>query len=366
MLPELATTEAGPDIVAARNELADLVAEAAGGLSDRDRTILDLTYRHELDGLELAEVLGVSQSNAGTLVHRMRDTVERSLGALLVARRVRSNPEKCHELAAILDGWDGEFTVLMRKRVARHIESCPVCDDERSRMLTPAALLGGAPVFIPAPAWLREHTLTAAQLPLATLHAKPTTTDAPPPVGRSEARRQATREATRHRSRAMAGTALVGLIVGAGVIIATLQRAEETAVTPVVVTTPETATSTVTQSVSLLPAPLPAPPPTSAPDAARTAETTSAPPTAVAPVTTTTEQSPPSPVTTAVTTDPTQSFTPTVRSTPSPTPEETTTEETPDSSSPGSTTRTSRRLPPVVGTLGPATIVETTTIPPIN
>ncbi|MDT5197668.1 MAG: hypothetical protein QOH20_4422, partial [Mycobacterium sp.] len=167
MLPELETTEAGPEILAARSELADLVAVAAGGLSERDRTILDLTYRHELDGLELAEVLGVSQSNAGTLVYRLRDTVERSLGALLVARRVRGAPETCPELAAILDGWDGEFTVLMRKRVARHVESCDVCDEERSRMLTPAALLGGAPVFIPAPAWLRDHTLTAAlgQLP---------------------------------------------------------------------------------------------------------------------------------------------------------------------------------------------------------
>jgi RNA polymerase sigma factor (sigma-70 family) len=114
MLPELVTTEAGPETLAARSELADLVAAAAGGLSERDQTILDLTYRHELDGLELAEVLGVSQSNAGTLVHRLRDTVERSLGALLVARRVHSAPDTCLELAADLDDWDGEFTVLTR------------------------------------------------------------------------------------------------------------------------------------------------------------------------------------------------------------------------------------------------------------
>src|SRR5882757_913619 len=235
MLPELETTEAGPEVLAARSELADLVAMAAGGLSERDQTILDLTYRHQLDGLELAEVLGVSQSNAGTLVHRLRDTVERSLGALLVARRVRGAPETCPELAAILDGWDGEFTVLMRKRVARHVESCDVCDEERSRMLTPAALLGGAPVFIPAPAWLRDHTLTAARGQL------PAPSDGPQPEGGSAGRSGATRDlvaqgrggatrdsvaqgrsettpdATRRRSRVVAGTVLVGLIIGAGV-----------------------------------------------------------------------------------------------------------------------------------------------------
>jgi hypothetical protein len=370
MLPELETTEAGPEILAARSELADLVTEAAGGLSERDQTILDLTYRHQLDGLELAEVLGVSQSNAGTLVHRLRDTVERSLGALLLARRVRGAPETCPELAAILDGWDGEFTVLTRKRVARHVESCPVCDEERSRMLTPAALLGGVPVFIPAPAWLRDHTLTAAQKKLP---AAPS--DRPQTGGGSAGRSGATRDsvvkgrsetppdATRRRSRAVAGTVLVGLIIGAGVTIATLKRADDTAVFPVVITSPEP-TPTVTQPVSRLPAPLLPPPQASPSDAARTAETTSPPPTAVAPVTTTAEQPPPSRITTTVTTNPTRSFSPTVR--PTRTTEEEQEEETTEESSSSSTTRPPRRPP--TGPIGPATIVETTTttMPPIG
>ncbi|WP_081809074.1 RNA polymerase sigma factor [Mycobacterium sp. URHB0044] len=359
MLPELETTHAGPEKLAAQSELAELVAQAAGGLSDRDRTILDLTYRHELDGLELAEVLGVTQSNAGTLVHRLRDTVERSLGALLVARQVRSAPETCPELAAIMDGWDGQFTVLMRKRVARHIESCVVCDDERSRMLTPAALLGGAPVFIPAPAWLRDHTLTAAHSALP----RPSSNE-PLAAGGSP-----TGESTRRRSRALAAVALIGLIVGAGATIATLKRADGTAITPVVVTTLESSTPTVTQPISHLPAPLLAPPQTAATESARTAESTSAAPTAVAPATPTTKRTRATEVSTTVTTEPTQSFTPTVRSTPTRTTEvETTSEEPPSSTStPEPTTPTSRRPPPV-GTRVPGTIVEvtTTTIPPIG
>ena len=163
-LPEAASGEPGPDTLAARSELADLIAQAAGGLSDRDRSVLELTYRHGLSGPELAQPLGVSQSNANTLVARLRETIERCLGALLVARQARTNSAGCPELSAILDGWDGQFTVLMRKRLARHIESCPTCDQQRRQLVSPAALLGAAPVFISAPIWLRQRTLGQIQL----------------------------------------------------------------------------------------------------------------------------------------------------------------------------------------------------------
>ena len=123
-----------------------------------------MAYRHGLDGADLADALGVSPTNATKMVYRLRETIERSLGALLVSRRVRSTGEGCTELAAILDGWDGRFSILMRKRIVRHIESCPICDEERQRLVSPVALLGGVPVFIPAPAWLRERTLSEIQL----------------------------------------------------------------------------------------------------------------------------------------------------------------------------------------------------------
>ncbi len=162
-LPDEASGEPGPETLAARTELADLIADAAGGLSDRDRSVLELAFRHGLSGPDLAEALDVSPGTANTIVHRLRETIERSLGALLVSRRVR-NTGGCQELAAILEGWDGHFNVLMRKRISRHIESCDVCDEERRRLVTPAALLGAAPVFIPAPEWLRERTLGEVEL----------------------------------------------------------------------------------------------------------------------------------------------------------------------------------------------------------
>jgi hypothetical protein len=126
-----------------------------------------LTYRHGLDGAELADALGVSASNATKMVSRLRETIERSLGALLVARRAQRNVQACAELSAILAGWDGEFSVLVRKRIARHIDSCPTCQENRRELVSPATLLAGAPILIPAPWWLRGHTLGRIQLTAA-------------------------------------------------------------------------------------------------------------------------------------------------------------------------------------------------------
>lgn len=161
-LPEIASSEPDLATVAARTELADLIKDACGGLTDRDQVVLELSFRQGLSGPELAAALGVTPRNANTLVDRLRETIARSLGALLVCRQVRTDPARCPELAAIVENWDGQFTVLMRKRVARHIDSCAVCEERRASMVTPAALLGSTPLLIPAPAWLREATLSHA------------------------------------------------------------------------------------------------------------------------------------------------------------------------------------------------------------
>jgi len=110
-VPDTASAEPGPEALAARLELSDLIEEAACGLSDRDRAVLELAFRHGLNGPDLADILGVTPANANTIVHRLRQNVERALGALLVSRRVRAGGG-CDELAAILDGWDGTFNML--------------------------------------------------------------------------------------------------------------------------------------------------------------------------------------------------------------------------------------------------------------
>ncbi len=280
-LPEAMSDEPGPETLAARSALAELVAEAAGGLSDRDRSVLELSYRHGLDGPELAEALGVSHANAKKLVQRMRDTIEKSLGALLVARRAGRD---CPDLAAILDGWDGRFSVLMRKRIARHIESCPNCDRERDRLVTPAALLGAVPVFIPAPLWLRGRTLDRIQLPS--------------PAQNGSAADDSDARSTRGHRRAAVTAAVVAAIVMAGAVVTMsglLSRSP--AVDPATHTGPVPASTSASllHSPDVITAPREAPSPTVQPRLATSSEAPPQPsttPPVAGPVATTTAPAP--------------------------------------------------------------------------
>ena len=136
-------------------ELRTLVWDAAGGLPADDRAILDLHLRHGLEGAALGEALGTTAHGATVKLGRVRDLVERSLGALLVSRTGRRD---CAELDALLGDWDGALTPLLRKRVARHIETCAICGERKRSMVNPLALLAAAPM-VPAPTGLRDHVL---------------------------------------------------------------------------------------------------------------------------------------------------------------------------------------------------------------
>ena len=136
-------------------ELRTLVWDAAGGLPADDRAILDLHLRHGLDGAALGEALGTSAHAATVKLGRVRDLVERSLGALLVSRTGR---RECAELDGILGDWDGGLTPLIRKRVARHIETCAVCGERKRSLVNPLALLAAVPL-VPAPSALRDRVL---------------------------------------------------------------------------------------------------------------------------------------------------------------------------------------------------------------
>jgi RNA polymerase sigma factor (sigma-70 family) len=133
---------------AERAQLRAATAAALAGLGPRDREIIELNLRHQLEGQDLADVLGVSVSQAEALVSRARARFEASLGALLIAR---TGQESCPELTAMLSRWDGQLNVLLRKRVNRHIEHCDNCDDRRRHELNPAMLLSMLPVALPPP-----------------------------------------------------------------------------------------------------------------------------------------------------------------------------------------------------------------------
>ena len=147
------TPDLGADVQG--TELAAMVRAAAAGLDERDQLVLELSMRQGLEGADLAAVLGVTPAQSYTLVFRMRERVSRALGALVVARTGRRD---CAELAAILQGWDGTFSVLVRKHVARHVEHCDTCERTRARAALPA-LMAVAPAFA-LPIGLRDRVLT--------------------------------------------------------------------------------------------------------------------------------------------------------------------------------------------------------------
>jgi RNA polymerase sigma factor (sigma-70 family) len=147
-----ASIEEAPDVtdeaadVAADVERADLralVRDALAGVGPAEREVLELQLRQGLSGGEVASVLGISRNHAHALLSRARDQLATALGALVVARTGRQD---CPDLDAMLRQWDGVLTVLVRKRVNRHVERCPVCSGRRRREVSPAMLLGVVPV----------------------------------------------------------------------------------------------------------------------------------------------------------------------------------------------------------------------------
>lgn len=153
---DMSAPETDPGHGVHADELRDLVWAAADGLNPGDREVFELMIRHGLDGPDVAGVLGVSAAHAHARLSRAKAQMERSLGALLMAR---TGGEHCARLAAVLRGWDGRLTALLRKRISRHVESCSVCGEGQRRRLRPAVLFAGyaALPFLVAPAALGDR-----------------------------------------------------------------------------------------------------------------------------------------------------------------------------------------------------------------
>ena len=160
LLVQMADDALTPDQEAERAAMQKIVWDASAGLADRDRALLDLHLRQGLEGAELGEAMGVSASNAYVMVNRLKAQVDRSLGALLIARLGRDD---CDELDGVLADWDGTFSPLVRKRVSRHVDDCEICSKRRKKILSPWMLLASVPLFA-APLTLRDRVVGDTQL----------------------------------------------------------------------------------------------------------------------------------------------------------------------------------------------------------
>jgi RNA polymerase sigma-70 factor, ECF subfamily len=73
--------EPGPDEAAELAVRRDAVRRALGRLGAREREVIALKYHADLSNAELAAVLGVSATNAGTLLHRAMTKLREALDA---------------------------------------------------------------------------------------------------------------------------------------------------------------------------------------------------------------------------------------------------------------------------------------------
>ena len=143
-------------------EAADLLWAAAEGVGQADRDLLALALQFDLDSGSIAAATGESPPAVYVRVSRLKDALGRSAGALLVARHHR---EDCPDLDLVLQSWDGVYSSLWRKRIARHVDACSVCGDSR---VAAAAGLFSLAALAPAlvlPTALRDRVLAATTTP---------------------------------------------------------------------------------------------------------------------------------------------------------------------------------------------------------
>lgn len=230
---------------AVQAELRELVWAAVEGLNDRDRALIDLHLRQGLEGAELAAAMDVTPANAYVMLSRARDQVERALGALLIARK---GSEDCEELAALLKDWDGTFSPLIRKRVARHIDGCEACETRRKLMVSPLALLAGVPAFA-APLSLRDRVLDDERL-VAFYVDQPVPAGAPAgaPAGGGDS------DGSGRRRALVAIAAVLLLLIGVGLTAVAWPQGDDDLV---VVDTPTSDSSTASASTPAAPSATP-------------------------------------------------------------------------------------------------------------
>lgn len=142
-----------------RAELAEFIWQASGGLDIADRILLDLHQRQGLEGRDLAGAAGMAGPQLDARLPRLEAQVERSLGALLVARTGRRS---CPDLSAVLSHID-ELPPDFRDRVTAHVDDCELCNSRRRIAPNPLTLLVATPLS-PAPAYLRGVVLGKAEL----------------------------------------------------------------------------------------------------------------------------------------------------------------------------------------------------------
>ncbi len=117
-----------PDVKSPRTvgETLPIVTAALARLPDRDREVLNLTFRHGIEGADLAAVLGLSPRRTESLLSGAGARFGTSAAVAVI---LRAGEARCQVLEGIVSQQDAVAAPLAAKlvRLNRHTESCPDC-----------------------------------------------------------------------------------------------------------------------------------------------------------------------------------------------------------------------------------------------
>jgi DNA-directed RNA polymerase specialized sigma24 family protein len=140
-----------PDVRAAgeQDETLLVATAALASLADRDREVLNLSFRHGLQAADLAAVLGLSPRRARSLLSRASARFRRSAAMVVV---LRAGWLGCHVLARIAGQPDPAPPPLASKlgrRLECHLESCPACARTLGHQALGPGLISQVPLVAP-------------------------------------------------------------------------------------------------------------------------------------------------------------------------------------------------------------------------
>lgn len=127
---EAVASEEDPVAGASAEDAGEIVRTALNALSPADREVLALALRSDLDAATVAAAMGSSSATARARISRAKGALTESVLGLVLARQQQ---QSCAGLGEALRGFTGEWTPLLRKRVAKHVRACPQCSEDGNR-----------------------------------------------------------------------------------------------------------------------------------------------------------------------------------------------------------------------------------------
>lgn len=160
-LPDAGAALEGPALLQAElSRQRRQVLHAGRWLDPEERTLLPLWWLEiagQITRRDMAAALGVTVPHAGVRIQRMRRHLEQSRAIVGALEAVPG----CGRLDAVIAEWDGMPSPFWRKRIARHVEDCPVCAGAAHGWVATDRLLAGL-ALLPVPAVLATGVLGKA------------------------------------------------------------------------------------------------------------------------------------------------------------------------------------------------------------